>query len=210
MKLPEGGTIGLVAASDNLAYTEMSLTLGWLLQSGERDNRFLLRKALQLMSVRDEYDLILLDCPPLVNISCINALAASDYLLVPATLGRQATERVPVLLERFVQAERFRKNINHDLKVLGVVANRTHREELTNLERQEWDKLAEWCRDATGLEVKRCSTVIPQMLKEIRDAERISEPPPPDSRLASVFGSLATEIEQEFPHECRRTPKALP
>ena len=144
-----------------------------------------------------------------MNISCINALAASDYLLIPSTLSRQATERVLVLLRRFMKDARFQKYINHDLKVLGLVANRTHREELTAAERDEWEQLGVWCKDAFGSDVKRFVTPVPQLVREVRDAEYMQDPPPADSRLAVAFDALATEIEQELPSECRRGAAAL-
>jgi cellulose biosynthesis protein BcsQ len=203
------GSLGLIAASDNLAYAEMTLTLNWLLREGDRDNRFLLRKALHLAQFGREYDIVLLDCPPLVNISCINALAASDYILVPVTMGRRAIDRVPVLLKRFLRNERFCKHINHNLKVLGLLANRTFREEFTGAERDDWRQLATWSRDAYGHDVNQFQTLIPQMAKDIRDSETLMRAPDPDSRLSQVFASLADEIEQELPSECRRGGRAL-
>ncbi len=209
-EFPEsGGTVGLVPASDDLAYAELSLTLSWLLRHGERDNRFLLRKALHMLGLYQQYDIVLLDCPPLVNISCINALAASDYLLTPVNLGSRATKRVPVLLKRFLSDERFRRHINHQLKVLGLVANRTYRDDFTAAEKEEWGQLGGWCRDAYGQDVKRFETMIPQLNREIREHESFFKPPPDKSKLAKIFDALATEIERELPNECRRNAAAL-
>ena len=209
-EFPEsGGMVGLVPASDDLAYAELSLTLSWLLQHGKRDNRFVLRKALHMLGLYQQYDIVLLDCPPLVNISCINALAASDYLLTPVNLGSRATSRVPVLLKRFLNDERFRRHINHQLKVLGLVANRTYREDLTADESEEWGKLGELCRDVHGQDVKRFATSIPQLNREIRVNESLFQAPPEMSKLAKIFDAFATEIEMELPNECRRNAAAL-
>ncbi len=209
-EFPEsGGAVSLVPASDDLAYAELSLTLSWLLRHGERDNRFLLRKALHMLGLYQQYDIVLLDCPPLVNISCINALAASDYLLTPVNLGSRATKRVPVLLKRFLSDERFRRHINPQLKVLGLVANRTYRDDFTAAESEEWAQLGVWCRDAYGQDVKRFATMIPQLNREIRENESFFKPPPDKSKLAKIFEALATEIERELPNECRRNAAAL-
>jgi Mrp family chromosome partitioning ATPase len=62
-----GGSLHVVGTTDNLAYAELNLTMRWLVGSGERDTRFLLCKALPLMGVSREFDLVLIDCPPLVN-----------------------------------------------------------------------------------------------------------------------------------------------
>jgi cellulose biosynthesis protein BcsQ len=83
-----------------MAYAELNLTMQWLLRLGKRDTRFLLRKALHQKRVTNRFDIVLLDCPPLFNTCCVNALAASDYLLIPVLPSRKAAERVPLLLER--------------------------------------------------------------------------------------------------------------
>ena len=54
---------------------------------------------LQLKRITSAYDMILLDCPPVLNIFCINAVAASDYLIIPIMPSVQAMNRVPVLLK---------------------------------------------------------------------------------------------------------------
>jgi len=203
------GCLDIVAASDDLAYAEFSLTLNWLLKQGDRDNRFLLRRAVQLLDVCNDYDLVLIDCPPLVNMSCINALAASDYLLIPVTLGQRSMDRVPALLKRFLRDERFRKSINHSLHVLGLVANRVQREGMTSAERSAWDQLAVWCQEAYDQNVKRFDTAILQLDKDIRQSEAVGALPPADGRLAQLFDALAAEIEQELPNECRIRAKAL-
>ncbi|MGE3805901.1 MAG: AAA family ATPase [Gemmataceae bacterium] len=100
---------GIVPTNDGLVYAETNLTIRWLLrEEGNRDPRFLLRKELHLKRITNNYDLVLLDCPPVINICCVNALAASDYLLVPILPSKQATSRVPVLLKRLKE---FRENI---------------------------------------------------------------------------------------------------
>lgn len=202
-----GGALHLVGTTDKLGYAELNLTMRWLMGSGDRDTRFLLRKALHLMSVSREYDLVLVDCPPLVNISCVNALAASDYLLVPTTLSRRSAERVPPMLRRVVRDERFVRFINPKLQVLGLVANRTYPAGMTSAERDDWDQLAGWCRDAYGQEVTRFATTIPD-IRDVRHSETEFTAHPTGTRLETLFGQLAADVEKELPSECRRSAKA--
>ncbi|MGL6096030.1 MAG: AAA family ATPase [Fimbriiglobus sp.] len=204
-----GGSVSIVGASDHLAYAELSLTLGWLLRTGDKDVRFLIRRALHRAGQDVPYDLVLLDCPPLVNISCVNALAASDRVLIPVTPGRRAAERVPVLLKRFLRDEKFTKHVNHT-GVLGVVANRTYGAQLTAGERADWDRMGQDCLDVSGESVKRFDTVIATQVRELRDAETQLSAPPADSKLGQAFAALAGELEQELPSECRRRPNAVP
>jgi cellulose biosynthesis protein BcsQ len=208
-RFPEtGGSVHLLGASDNLGYTELSLTLRWLLKQGQRDNRFLLRKALHLISVAKAYDIVIIDCPPLINISCINALAASDHVLIPVTLDDRAMDRVPVLLKRVLRSEKFRKSVNCDLKVLGLVANRTHRDQLNRGEVAQWNKLATLCRDALGEDVRRFETAVPNS-NELRDSEGLLSAEATDLKAAGIFAALAAEIEKELPSECRRLAAAV-
>lgn len=202
-----GGSVDIIGATDELAYAEMSLTMQWLLRRGNRDSRFLLRKSLHLLGVGRDYDIILIDCPPFLNISCVNALAASDYLLVPTTMGRKSLERVPVLLKQVFKSEKFNRHVNHDLKLLGLLANRTWQTELSRGEQDDWSRLAEVCRDVLGQDVKQFGVPIPQAVKEVSESETNFHLPDPVGRLAGVFTRLAAAIEQELPNDCRRPAK---
>src|SRR4029077_2068509 len=112
----------LVGTVDTLVYAETNLTLRWLLREGNRDPRFILRRELHLKRISNAFDIVLLDCPPIINVCCVNALAASDSVLIPVMPSRTTPDRVPVLLSRMLE---FRARINNELKVLGMVANRT-------------------------------------------------------------------------------------
>jgi len=68
--------------------------------------------------VQDEYDFIILDCPPSLGILTVNALCAAKELLVPLQCEYYALEGIAQLLMTF---ELVRKRLNPDLMVLGVV-----------------------------------------------------------------------------------------
>ncbi len=185
----------LVPTTDAQSYAEMNLTVRWFLKDSTRDPRFLLRKELQLARVTNRFDVVLIDCPPLLNVSCSNALAASDYVMVPVMPSGQSTARVPVLLERLKE---IREAINPDLKVLGVFANRTRGAELTADESNRLDELRGQCRDAWGEKVHVFESFIRQATA-IRDCEDERRTLGPDDEFFKTFAALAQEVEDGFP-----------
>ena len=72
----------------------------------------------RLASVRDQYDHIVIDCPPALGLLTINALVAATHLLVPIQSSYFALEGTDDLLETF---EKVRQRPNPELKMLGVV-----------------------------------------------------------------------------------------
>jgi cellulose biosynthesis protein BcsQ len=158
--------------------------------------RRLARKALHQKRLTRRFDVILIDCPPLLNVSCVNALAASDAMLIPVLLARKTTERVVALLE-IVRSIRDRVNAN--LGVLGVLANRINpRGSLTAVESNAWDALRDQCHGAWVEKVNLFETTIRQSV-EIRDAEAESRCLGPDDEVHASFRALAEEIEGRLP-----------
>ena len=195
------GSLSVVPTSDSLAYAELNLTLGWLLKQGERDARFLLRKALHLKGANADYDIVLLDCPPLLNISCVNALAASDYLLVPTLLSLKSVERVPRLLHTVSRRE-FVAHVNADLKVLGVVANRTRQEEPTGHEAVLWQTLPKMIQAAGAPPTKLFASVVGQDATITANEVQFAHPKP-GGRAEAMVTDLVNELEKELPDDCR-------
>jgi cellulose biosynthesis protein BcsQ len=197
------GESGLVATTDKLAYAEMNLTIRWLLREG-KDPRFLLRRELHLKRITNRYDIVLLDCPPLINVCCVNALAASDYVLIPILPSKQATDRAPILLKRLKEVRDG--TINTNLKVLGIVANRTQRSELTLDEQNRLTALRATCKDIWGQEVPLFDTFIRQNA-ELRAAEDEHRPVHPDGVMYSTFVELAQEVKNRLPIFCHPKSK---
>ena len=75
-----------------------------------------LRHALE--AVRDRYDYILVDCPPALNMLTVNALAASDSVMVPVQCEYYALEGLSALLDTI---EKIRRILNRDLQVDGLL-----------------------------------------------------------------------------------------
>lgn len=198
------GRSAIVPNADSMAYAELNLTMQWLLRLGKRDTRFLLRKALHQKRVTNRFDVVLLDCPPLFNTACVNALAASDYIVIPVLPSRKAAERVPLLLERLQSLHQI---INPQLQLMGVLLNRTYATGLTSWEKDLWREMLDLGKDRWRLPVHAFETFIRQTT-EVRDGETEFAAPQPGSELHGLFSRLVAEVEERLPGDCRRTTAA--
>ncbi len=136
-------------------------------------------------AVRGEYDYILIDCPPALDLLTLNALVAADSVLIPIQCEFFALEGISQLIDT---VERIRHSFDHPLKIEGVLL--TMYDDRTNLTRQ----VAEDLREFFGDEVFK--TVIP---RSIRLAEAPSFGKPillydVRSRAAESYIKLAKEI----------------
>jgi chromosome partitioning protein len=102
---------GIVPA--NLGLAEAELALG-----GKMGRELALKKALR--ELREDYDVMMIDCPPALGLLTVNALVASDHTLISAEAQYFALQGVEQALEVI---ELARENLNPDLEWLGVVLN---------------------------------------------------------------------------------------
>ena len=95
---------------------------------------------------RDDYDLVMIDCPPALGLLTVNALVASDYALISAEAQYFSLQGVEQALEVI---ELARESLNPDLEWLGVVLNiadmrtRHSREAFDSLRQHFGEKLFE-------------------------------------------------------------------
>ncbi len=94
----------------------------------EPDREHRLRNA--LASCRDDYDIILLDCPPSLGLLTLNGLVAADGVLIPLQCEYYALEGLSELLHTIILV---RDNLNPALAVTGVLLTMYQH---TNLSRQ--------------------------------------------------------------------------
>jgi chromosome partitioning protein len=80
------------------------------------DREYKLKAAIQ--GIREKYEYILIDCPPSLDLLTLNALAASDSVLVPIQCEYLALEGVSELLDTLM---RLRRTINPGLSVEGIL-----------------------------------------------------------------------------------------
>jgi chromosome partitioning protein len=144
---------------------------------------FRLRNA--LAPVRDQYEFLVLDCPPALDLLTLNALVAADAVLVPMQAEYFALEGVTELLDT---VSRIRESLNPDLEIEGVVL--TMYDDRTNLAQSVTAELKNFFGD------KLCNTTIP---RNVRLAEAPSYGKPvlaydPRSRGAESYIKLAKEL----------------
>jgi chromosome partitioning protein len=138
-----------------------------------------------LAPVRDQYDLVILDCPPALDLLTLNALGAADTLIVPMQAEYFALEGISELVSTL---ERVRGSVNPELTIHGVLL--TMYDERTNLAQQVTDTLREYFRE------RLFKTVIP---RNVRLAEAPSHGKPvalydPRSRGTEAYFDLASEF----------------
>ncbi len=142
-----------------------------------------LKRALE--KIEANYDYILIDCPPSLGLLTINALTASDSVLIPVQCEYYALEGLSQLLNtvRLVQ-----KHLNTDLEIEGVLL--TMLDARTNLGIQVIEEVKKYFRE------KVFKTIIP---RNVRLGEAPSHGEPiiiydPKSRGAEVYLDLAKEV----------------
>jgi chromosome partitioning protein len=142
-----------------------------------------LRNALE--AARDEYDYVIIDCPPALSMLTVNALTAADSVMVPMQCEYYALEGLTALLDT---VEKIRKVLNPRLKVDGLL--RTMFDARNNLSTQVSQQLTR------HFGPKVYSTVVP---RNVRLAEAPSHGLPAllydkNSSGALAYLALAGEI----------------
>jgi len=121
----------------NLTLAEAELMLG-----GKMGRELTLRRALQKLP--DEYEVILVDCPPSLGLLTVNALVAADRALLTAEAHYFALQGVEQAME---VVELARDGLNPKLALLGVLLNRADmrtvhsREALASLKQRFGDEV---------------------------------------------------------------------
>ena len=168
--------LDLLPADKNLVAANLELV--------DAENReFRLKE--RIAPLRDQYQFLLVDCPPALDLLTLNAFVAADSLLVPIQCEFFALEGVSQLLDT---VDRVRQSFGNPLPIEGVLL--TMFDDRTNLTRQVADDLREFFADEVF------QTVIP---RSIRLAEAPSHGKPiltydVRSRGAESYIQLAKEI----------------
>jgi chromosome partitioning protein len=170
--------ISLCPSSADLSSTDMELV-------AHEKRSFLLRDALRGPGSCGDVDVVLIDCPPSLNLLTINALVAANSVLVPLQSEFFALEGLSQLM---LTVREVRKTANPDLRIEGVLI--TMHDRRNNLAQQVEADVRETLGDLVF------QTIIPRNV-------RLSEAPShamhvlqydPASRGAEAYRSLAKEL----------------
>lgn len=175
------GDVHLLPASIDLAGTEVHL----LTRAGRE---YALARALD--PIRNDYDMVLVDCPPSLGVLTINGLTAADEVLIPLQCETLSHRGVGQLLETI---DDVRSYTNPNLKVRGVIA--TMFDSRTRLGRE----VIEDVRTKYGITVLE-----PPVPKSVRVAEapgkgRSVLQHASRSASADAYRSIAAELEPWAP-----------
>ena len=111
--------LSIIPAYLNLAGVEMELIE---LEKKYRDSNMKFNRVMrlkdELYKVKDNYDYILIDCPPSLGILTTNALAAADSVLIPVQCEYYALEGIMQLINTVMLAQR---KVNPNLDIEGVL-----------------------------------------------------------------------------------------
>jgi chromosome partitioning protein len=168
--------LDVCASNINLAGAEIELV-------SQLSREYRLKQAIE--KIKDQYDFILIDCPPSLGLVTLNALTASDTVLVPIQCEYYALEGLGQLMST---VDLVQKRLNKGLDVEGVVL--TMFDARTNLSMQVIDEVKKYFKD------KVYRTIIPRNV-------RLSEAPSfglpialydKASKGAEAYTSLAKEV----------------
>lgn len=101
--------LSVLPANINLSGAEIELI-------GIEEKEYLLKKSLE--KVKEEFDFILIDCPPSLNMLTINSMCAGDTVLVPIQCEYYALEGLSQLIHTI---DLVRERLNPSLEIEGVV-----------------------------------------------------------------------------------------
>ena len=163
--------------------TSIDLSAAEIELIGVDDKEFIIRNAVQ--PIKDDYDYIIIDCPPSLSMLTINAMTTADSVLVPIQCEYYALEGLSQLIKTI---ELVKERLNENLEMEGVVF--TMYDARTNLSLQVVENVKD------NLDQTIYKTIIP---RNIRLAEAPSHGLPinlydPRSTGAESYMLLADEV----------------
>ena len=140
---------------------------------------------IQIDQIKDDYDYIIMDCPPSLGLITTNALTASNSVIIPVQCEFFALEGISQLLNTIIMTQ---TRLNPNLKIEGVLL--TLLDSRTNLGYEVVEEVRKYFKDKTF------NTIIPRL---IRLVEAPSHGMPineyePNSRAALAYMNLAKEV----------------
>ncbi len=170
--------VDLIPANVELSQAELDLVEAF-------GRELVLKKMIQ--PVRGSYDFILVDCLPSLGLLTINALSASDQVLIPVQADFLAMKGLVLLLSTVI---RVRDRINHVLEILGILFT------MTNIRTLHSREVIEMTKRIFGDKIRIFETIVPSSVrfKEAPVAGQSIITYAPNSDGANVYRSLTREV----------------
>ncbi len=175
-KHPELANVDILPATIQLAGAEVELV-------SMMSREYRLKTALE--GLGDQYDYIIMDCPPSLGLLTINALTAADGVIVPIQCEYYALEGLSQLLDTL---NLVKKHLNRSLEIAGVLL--TMYDSRTNLAQQVIDEVRGYFGD------KVFKTIIPRNIR-LSEAPGYGQPISlydPSSKGAQAYKALSDEV----------------
>jgi len=157
------------------------------------ENReFLFKNAIE--EIKEQYDFVLIDCPPSLGLLTLNSMVASDGILIPLQCEYYALEGLGQLLNTY---QLVKEKLNPELEIAGVIL--TMADFRTNLTQQVIEDVRNHFQDRVF------QTVIPRSVK-ISEAPSFGKPISvydPHSKGAKCYEEIAKEFLARFPKSGR-------
>ncbi len=174
--------LSIIPSTINLAGIDVEFVKNMLEDSKFRQNEQL-KNALSTIS--DKYDYIIIDCQPSLGLSTMNALVASNSVIIPVQCEFFALDGITQLLNSIIMVQ---SNLNPGLCIEGVLL--TMLDGRTNIGLEVIETVRKYFKN------KVFNTIIPRL---VRLAEAPSHGKPisdyePESRATEAYANLAKEV----------------
>tara|TARA_R110001583_G_C5649191_1_gene408541 strand:- start:1878 stop:2723 length:846 start_codon:yes stop_codon:yes gene_type:complete len=172
---------GLDLISSHLSLTFLDLDL-----SAQPGREMILSR--QIKNLADDYDFILIDCPPNLTLAPQNALVASNYIVTPIIPDFYSFLGLPLLKNR---VDRLKRDLNIDVEFLGCLFTRVERN--VNLHSEFMPKIRKVCEDDNIYDFK---TIVPKNIK-LSEASSSSSPARiayPDAAGVTAYKTIVNEM----------------
>ena len=143
-----------------------------------------LRRALNI--IERDYDYVLMDCPPDIDMATINAMCAADYLIIPVDCDEWALDGLDEIME---QVHTIQDVFNPDLQLLGCLVTKYT---ATNYAQAAVEKLVETRLPIFKRAIRQTTTV-----KEAKSAHLPVHIYSPASHAAEDYAALTEEIVEK-------------
>ncbi len=174
--------LSIIPSTLNLAGVEVEFVKKMLEDQEFRQNE---RLKTVLTPIQDKYDYIIIDCQPSLGISTMNALVASNSVIIPVQCEFFALEGITQLLNTIITVQ---SNMNPDLKIEGVLL--TMLDGRTNIGLEVIEEVRKYFKN------KVFNTIIPRLVRLVEAPSHgipISDYDPV-SRATLAYQNLAKEV----------------